>query len=380
MTQVIVTDLVTGRNILNVPFTAASWKKARNSADTLSCTVPMSSRAVRKLDLWNATTPAKTIMAAVENDVVMAMGEIWSRRWSEDGNQLTLNASRSLFKHRTVLPPMADIDDVIDPVSGDTAAAFGTDLVGMTYGQMVKTLAMQALGWAGGSLPIVFEADEVGGAYEKHWKAANLSILDTEITDFTNLVNGIDIDFFGRRTSDKLGVEWLLRTGKLGAEEIHGLTVHRWDLSVPKPSARNLTVSDDASTMTGQAWVAGGRQDGTAVVQRATNHNLTGVGYPLLESVDSSHPDASDPTTLMDYAQQDVDLGAAPANTWTFQARATSNPRVGSYWPGDYCDIVIPRGHPWINRAGAHRREIASISGDQDGKWVTVETEETIDA
>ncbi|HEY4267858.1 MAG TPA: hypothetical protein VGM94_06670 [Galbitalea sp.] len=383
MTQVLVADLLTGRRILNVPFSGLSWTKERNKPDVVSCTIPMASRALRKLDLPNATTPAKSLLAVIENDTVMALGEIWSRSFDDPTKKLSLSASGvqgAHFQHRAVLPPLTDDQNVIDPTTGASAAVANTDLVGMTYGLMVKRLVQQMMSWPGGTLPIVFQDDEIGGAYEQHYLGANLTKMDAAVASFIGRENGIDIDFLGRRTSDRRGVEILLRTGTLAEPELHGISEHRWDLSVPRPSIRNLQVADDATNMTGQAWTTGGRQDGTAVVSRAMNTALTDVGYPLMESVDSSHPDVSDPATLLAYSQDAIADGAAPGNTWSFEARADRNPRVGAYWPGDFVNVIVPRDHPWIPKAGVHRREIRSTSGDQDGKWIKVILDETTNA
>jgi hypothetical protein len=229
-------------------------------------------------------------------------------------------------------------------------------------------------------VPVVFQDDELGGAYERHYLGANLSGIGSELSNFTKLESGVDIDFFGRRTSDRLGIEFLLRAGTIPAPQLHGLSVHRWDLSVPRPSIRNWTIAEDATTMSGQAWAAGGRQDGVAVVERYINHGLTNAGYPLIESADTSHSDVSLSATLQDYAQSAANLGSAPANTWSFEVRGDRNPRIGSFFPGDYCDVVVPREHPFEAKFGPHRREIAQVSGDETGRWFKVATEEVIGA
>lgn len=382
MPQVIIGDLRTGRRIVDLPFETLSWMRPRNAAETMQCTVPLSSRLVRKLDLRNATTPAKSFIAVVENDTIMAAGPIWTRSYSKATQKLSLAGAGiwSYFDHRQIIPLLADNVNVIDPTTGASLAGSNTDFVNYSYGLMAKRLIQQSMLWTGGDLPIVFQADELGGTYEKHFLGANLTKLGEGLRNFTQLVNGVDIDFLPQRTADRLGVQWLLRTGTIAAPEIHGATVQVWDYSVPHPSIRNLVTKDDAARMTMQAWTTGGKQDGAAVVERARNAGLLDAGYPLLESVDSSHADVSVPATLQMYSQLAVRLGRAPEEQWTFEVDATKSPRVGSYWPGDYTDLRIAND-PWITTSRVpYRKEVAAIAGDQDGKWIKVTAEEVLSA
>lgn len=380
MTELWITDLRTGDRILTLPFLTENWMKAQNAADQVRATVKLSGRIAKRLDLYNATSPAKTVMSVLENGIVMAAAIIWRRSYDKATGTLELAGAgyESLGHHRQILPALAAGHDIIDPTTGASVTAYNTDLVGKTYGQMVKELWLQAEAWAGGEVPFVYQDDEAGGTYERHFVAANLTSVGKAIRDFTNLQNGVDIDYFARVRADRGGIEILVRTGTVAEPELHGTGVHMWDYSVPKPSIRNLRTVEDATEMTGQAWARGGRQDGSVVIAVASNPALVAAGYPLLESVDGSHADASEVDTLANYAAQDAVVGRAPLSAWTFEVHAKGSPKVGSFWPGDFCDIKIAND-PWL-RSRTYRREIASISGDQDGRWVDVTTLEVVDA
>jgi len=375
-TELIIGDLRTGRRLLDLPFETLDWSLIRNAAGTIRVTIPISSRLVQKLGLGNATTEAKTFLCVVENDVPLEAGPIWRRVYNEPTRKLELTAGGlwTYFDHRQIIPLLTASQPVIDPSTGESAAYANTDLVGWSYGTIAKKLLQQSEQWTGGNLPIVYAADEAG-TYERHYLGANLRKIGDELRALVDLVDGVDIRFLPRRTADRLGIEWVLQTGTIAAPEIHAAAVNVWDYSVARPSIRNLRVESDASSMAGQAWASGGRQDGVAVIERARNTALINAGYPLLEAVDSAHADASESATLAAYAANAVRLGAAPENAWSFEVKAVDVPRVGSYLPGDYADIKIA-GDPWIPD-GTYRREIATISGDQAGKWVKVVTEET---
>jgi len=379
VTQLILGDLRTGHKRQTFPDDTLAWSLTRNSAGTIRASTPISSRLVQKLDLRNATEPVKSYLGVVENDIPLEVGPIWRRVYRKATGTLELTAGGlwSYFDHRLVMPLLADTDNVIDPVTGASTVASGTDLTLMSYGTMAKRLIAQSLLWTGGNLPIVFQADEVG-TYEQHYLGASLSKIGDMLRDLVGLVKGVDIRFQPQWTPDRLGIQWALQTGTLAAPELHSATTFTWDYSVQKRSIKDLVDEADGSGMTGQAWTSGGRQSGVQVVQRAIDPFLVGLGYPLLESVDSSHADASLVDTLMQYSQNAVMLGRAPSNAWSFTVKADESPHVGEYLPGDFVKVKM-RKDPWIDD-GDHVREIASMSGDQDGKWVSITAEETIDA
>jgi hypothetical protein len=379
VTQLIIGDLRTGRRILDLPHTSLNWTLTRNTAGTIRATVPLNPRMIRKLDLQNATTPAKTFMCVIENDIPLEAGPIWRRTYSKATGMLELTAGGlwTYFDHRQIVPLLTDDQGVIDPATGESAAWGNTDLVNFSYGTIAKKVLEQSMLWTGGDLPIVFQADEVG-TYERHYLGANLTKIGEALRDLVALVSGVDIRFVPRRTADRLGIEWMLQTGTLAAPELRAATPHVWDYSVEKPAVRNLQTEDDASRMTGQAWFTGGRQAGISQIVRDIAPALVDAGYPLLESVDSTHSDVSESDTLMAYAQNATLLGRAPLSAWSFEVRADVAPRVGSYLPGDLVTLKIAND-PWIREA-PYTRDISSISGDQDGKWIKVVTEETIDA
>ncbi len=58
--------------------------------------------------------------------------------------------------------------------------------------------------------------------------------------------------------------------------------------------------------------------------------------------------------------------------SWSFKASADADPKVGSYAVGDWCDVQMADDDYVPD--GTYRHRIAGLSGDQDGKWVSVTT------
>lgn len=376
VTRLIVGDLLTGRRLLDVPFTKLSWRVARNSADQISASVPLTARLVQRLDLRNATTPAKTFLAVLLDDVPVAAGPIWRRQYDKASGRLELVAAGmwSYFDHRHILPVLAATQGVIGP---DGASINDSTWTGLSYGTIAKRMVQQARSWTGGNVPIVFQDDEVG-TYERTYLGASLKKVGEALADLVELDNGIDIRFLPRLTSDRLGVEWVLQTGTLTQPELQSPIVHRWDYGVAEPSIRNLSETEDASTMVGLAWLTAGRQSGSALAAKSSDGVLAAAGYPLLELADASHGDVVELSTLQSYADAAVRLGRSPLSAWSFDAFAAGSPRAGQYLPGDLAQIVVT-DDPWLP-AGTYVREISSIAGDEQSRWVQVVTEEQVNA
>jgi hypothetical protein len=376
VTELVIGDLRTGRQIINIPSAGvhkASWSTSLNDADTIEATFKLTDPDTKQLELRSAAAPAKAFLAIVENDVPVAGGPIWIH--TRDKNEGTLQVSAkgmwSYFDHRVLVPLVAATLPIVDSVTREPSAVMNTNLVAQSYGMMAKRLVMQARAHTGGAVPIVFQDDEAG-TYTRQYLGSDLSIVGEKLKDFTQLENGIDIAFTPRWTGDRQGIEWVLRTGTLAKPMLSSETIHLFDYSVEDPAVKDLTITVNASNLTSRTWAVGGRQDDVAVIERADDTALLGAGYPLLESVNTAHSDATVPSTVRSYAAEDVRWGRTPVESWSFKASADADPKVGSYAVGDWCDVQMADDDYVPD--GTYRHRIAGLSGDQDGRWVSVTT------
>lgn len=362
MTRVLLGDVRTGRSLKDLPVVTMSWEKRRNRAETVRATVDLLDPDVRALDLRSAATAGKSFLAVVENDTFMAAGQVWPYGYDGDTGHLDLAASGlwSYFDNRTVLPA-----GTTNPAGADTA------YTALEFGTIAKRLVQQANGWAGAGLPIVFEADRVG-THDKTYAGIDLKIVGTVLQQLTQLNGGPDLEFSPRWQWDRLGVEWLLRTGTDAQPRLGAATIHRWDYTygMPEGAVRNLKTNGDASLLASQAWATGGRSGDKTLVSRAVDTTLTDAGYPLLEAVDTTHSTVTDQATLDGYASELVRVGKITPEFWTFQVRADAPPLVGVYGIGDTVRLQVARD-PYI-RDGSYLMTIAALSGDQDGRWVKI--------
>lgn len=357
MTQWFIGDLRTGTITNYLPVSAASWEIELNGAGSIRATLPMSDPDVQTIGLRNAATVAKTFLAVAENGVVLNAGPIWTHTYDRDGGKVELGATGvwGYYDYRSILPLLKSTDT--DPTGLDT------DITSLGTGTVAKRLVQQAQQETGGTLPIVFQ-DDVAGTTEYFYEGASLTTVSEALS---NLTATVDIDFTPRFTSDGKGIEWVLRTGTDAAPQLSSMTVQTWDLSVPKPTVQGLQVTVSGTGIAGRVW-----ETGSSAYARYDNTTLINQGYPLLEQIDSAHSDELDPVVLAGYAKETARLGTKPTELWSFKAQADAQPFIGAYRTGDWCVVKIG-DDPYIPR-GPYSRRITNMSGDQDGRWVSITT------
>lgn len=386
-------DLRTGRQILDLPVLSGNWERFLNRPESVEATLDMRDPDTIALRPRIAAAPGRAMLACAVGDVVLAGGPVWAHRYSRTTKALKLYASGmwSYFDYRYVLPIVAatigvDQFTIPDPsAAGKTKPnpAVGTYLTGWEYGTIAKKWVQQAQAWTGGNVPVVFEADRVG-TRERNFEGADFKNVGTVLRQLSQIEGGPDIRFMPRLTADRLGIEFLLQTGTDASPLLTG-GPHLWDVTAPSSPVSAFEVNVDASRLAGTAWATGGRSMDTALVARSIDPTLTDRGYPLLESLDSSHTSVSEQSTLDGYAVEATTLGRTPVETWDFTVEANQQPMLGSFWEGDWCDATVAAydpetgaGDPYLYEKQESRRRIVSLSGDARALTVDVKTMERV--
>lgn len=389
MATVFIADLLTGRRIVPIPYVSYTWSQRRNRAEECTVVVNVIDEDVKVLDLRNAATVGKTALAIVEEigggEWFACAGPLGQPSYDRDKGQKTLPGKgiRRFWEDRTVLPVAALTIDpalfvIADP--SDTTKtmpnpAVATVLTGWSFGTLIKKILAQMMAWPASALPIVLPADVVG-THEKTYDGVDFKSVDSAIADIIARENGPDVAVPARYQADRRGVEWVLQTGTDEQPEIRSQSVHRWVISAEHTSTRGLKVDWDGDGLASVSWATGGRSSDTALVERASSTFLTDAGFPLRETLDTSHTDVVDRTTLADYAGANLGRAQGAVELWVFQVKKDEPPYLGQYNVGDWVDLII-EGDPEIpdSPPGGYRREIAALSGDE-GLWVTVTTVE----
>jgi hypothetical protein len=218
----------------------------------------------------------------------------------------------------------------------------------------------------------------------KTYEGTDFKPVGEALTDITNLVDGCELNFAPRFTSDKLGVEWVLQTGTVEQPLIFSMSEPVWNVTVPGTPVSNLTIDEDASALGSIGWESGGRASDDVLVARSYDSSLVDAGYPLMELIDSSHTDVVEQATLDSYAQTLVVRGRTPGDSWSFTVQAhplddqggLAGPQLGGYNVGDYCRLVFEafdgvHGDPYIP-GGSYRQRIVGLKGDEVGNTVDI--------
>lgn len=375
-------DLLTGRMLVELPFTKCSWSQTLNDTDSVSVTIPMSARRMRSradvsiLDLRNIATIGMTAII-VEDDGITVGGPLMQRSYDSDEQTLSLEASGlwTYYDHRTILPAEAKTKALID-ADGNPDTSLDTTYTKTTWNTIVRNLVEQADSWNTRSMPIVYE-DKTSGDNEMSYSAVDLTRVGEALTNITERQNGVDIGFYPRRTLDNLGWEWLLLTGHslLGGEE------HRISTTSPNMAAGGLQGTDSGDDYASWCWFTAGKSDDRTLVCSAHNDTMVNIGAPIWESVDSSHSSVKLLATLQNYANQAAAVYWKPVSGTELKLHRgyleKTNHMAGDYNVGDYISFSTS-GDPYYYD-GWHRRRILGLSATSEDDWLTFTLGEVFD-
>lgn len=347
----IVGDMLTGRRLKNLQAVDGSWSEVLNDSGELSCTVLLSDEVNRRLDLFNSATVGKSFLAAVDGDTVLQAGPIWVHKWSADGSLLNLSATGmwGYFDHRVLLPVLAgrepsdpttdtrysqiisDEDDPGYPWASDTRASLTT---------IAKELVEQAQTWTNGDVPVVLPSDEAGTA-ERWYKGTDLAFVGDRLRQITQVEAGPDIMFTPRWTSDKLGIEWVMRIGTPTEPVLSSDQVQTFRVGVEESSVSRFSVTVDGSGLASTGLASGGKSVSQAIAKVSEDTTLTDAGYPALEAVDSGRATTSEAGTVQEYADALTTAGRSPAITIAFAHNFTQIPYLEAFNAGDTATVSV---------------------------------------
>lgn len=404
--SVLVGELRTGRRLVALPYSGGSWSISAGGAGAITVKVPTKAADLMRLeprvsgglwpgpDVWpsettfprevvtrwvpgssprrdlkGATEPTRTFLAVLAGDRVVEAGPIWSRSEGDDGTlEIRALGLRSLWDHRLVLNHLASV------TTPGAVAASSLSYSGMSLGTIAKRLVQEALAHTGGSLPVVFQADEAGSSV-RTYPGFELASVGQRLQELSQVQGGPELDFQPRLTSDRTGVEWVMRTGTT-AQPWLAQTGMDWmvDTTVPRGALGGLSVVEDASKVATRAWAKGsGTDEATLISRPAVATDRLDAGFPLLESAES-YSSVVEQATVDAHAAGDLAANDRPMQTW--KVRVAVDSRVGAARPGDWWSIRVGDGRVLVD-AGLYRSRMASMSGDLASEFVDVSLDPT---
>jgi hypothetical protein len=127
-----------------------------------------------------------------------------------------------------------------------------------------------------------------------------------------------------------------------------------------------LDVDSNSSNMITDSYGRGNATERASQVAWASDRTLIALGFPVLESVDTSHQSVDIFATLQAYATEAVRFYKRPVETWDGEVITDVSPIVGTYKPGDSA-LFNTQNHVWIP-PGQYQQRILGWSSAGPGR------------
>lgn len=427
MRSILAFEVRTGRRITQIPVADASWSMVHRGPGEISIDIPLDAEDFRRLErtfvgglypgspglypspetyptaatpIWRpgdglrpelltSLEPVRCGLAVLEDDTVLEAGPItaWDYQY---GGALTVKA--------TGLWWLLDRRHVIDGDPTIAWARWARTYSDLSLGTIAKRLVQLTQSQDGGDLPVVLPPDQAG-SHDRTYRGFELATVRSRIEQLMDVIDGPDVAFEPRLTADRLGIEWVMRTGTTADPLLHqGGDDHVWDSRVPQSPISGLSVGRDAGRVATRSWATGSGMDEALLMTRRGPANiglpdLRAAGFPLTE-VAESRSTVEHLSTLNAWADANLRAGSRPWQSWTAQVIARpvatlpdgtvvpAGPQLGQYRPGDWARVWVPRSHPLLGLLlpeGFHRARVMEVSGGM-GEQVRVTWAPTMEA
>lgn len=334
------------------------WSIRLNDAGTITARTVASSKQVRHLELASITEPVKQSLGVAYADTILECGPIWSQRYDPRTDILELTAAGiwSLLDRRIALPWLALLQ-------GKKPADLTLRIVGKTLGSIAREFVRGSIqDNPSGGLPIILPPD-TPGANERNIEGYKLSIVGELLRNLTQVQNGPDIRFRPRyKDSDRRYIEWVMETGTPEKPILSRPEQLIWNGTVEKSGVIGFSVSRTAEDMAARIYQPGAGTEKAVRMGWADDSTLVKAGYPYLETVQAGM-DVADEAILKGHAQAALALNRHPVSTWGAVVDAHSDPKLGTYLPGDMATVTVPNTHPLLP-GGMSQTRIMAIDGD----------------
>lgn len=369
-----VADTRTGKLLWSVPASTFTWSSPLGSAGSIQATLIIESTydALSDQDERDPRVLLRTVLTSPWRfSLVLRWGlsTVWAGpliTYSRQGATAVAIGGAEVAKL---------LEKRVMVQSGATSATDPTaDLVcGPGTKQRVAYLLISAmLTGTGNDLPITVGDPGGFGIDQRTYFGYDLSTYAEKLTALSAELDGPEVRFDPQVTTGSDGY-YLSWTVQIGGPHV-GRNATTWEFD---SSSVVMTEDMDASGMAMNTWVSGSGTDRDKLIANASNAYLGGLGWPMLEAVDTGHSSETLYPILATYATADLAAYGKPVTSWGVQVSAETDPMPGTYRTGE--DVVIDvRNDPAIPD-GLYTRRITSISGDQS-HWVSLGTADPLPA
>lgn len=351
-------DLATGRHLTRLPYAKCSWSESLNKAGGLNVDVDMSGESNR-IDLRSLLRTWKVLVSYERDGTVIHAGPLTSVEWDASSRRLSLTCgggltllTKRLVLSRRLRDPWRDGKILVDEKhpAGDLRLT-----VRGSRRDIIRGLVDETMQW--GALPFTLPKAE-GGNLTMHYDAWDLATVASRIGELTDTEYRFPPSTSGGTLS--FGIE--------AARTLTNTTPHKWNAVVPDSRVMFDGVSAAGDDLTTQAWLTGGKDDDRTYMCRRTSEQLTGQGWPMMQSADTGHTTVADLRELQEHAVQDLRVGTFPTETFKLRVGEEHDVRVG-----DQADITLD--DDYYGRAMLRVR-VTDVGGGSDTDWLTIQAKE----
>lgn len=361
-------DTVTGKLLWELPGDTFQWSSKLNDIGTMRATLVIE-------DIWDALSDQD------ERDPRIMVREILSGPWRFSlvlkwgtsvpwagpyisftrpaPRQVELNGAEvaKIFSKRVLVNPAATY---ATEIAADTP--FGPNAAKPHIAAALITQAMQG---TGKSLPIVVTDPGGVGIENRTYYGYDLANYWDRLRELSAEYDGPEVRFDPQIISRSDGdyVQWIAQIGA----PLVGRNVTAWTFDEEVNAITGL--DGDGSSMAMGVWAAGSGQSRDKLVAHTTDTTLLGIGWPMLEMVDTTRTSETTYPILSTFSSAVLSAYKAPVQSFKISVPADVDPMVGTYRVGDDFSVDI-HGDPVIPD-GFYTRRIGALSGSEK-PWVVI--------
>lgn len=342
--KVLVTGLLTGKVIGELPVISARWSHVRNAPGTLDVTVSISQPddVITAIGTIIPDDTAKVGMVLTRDGTIVAGGPLWTWDADLDAGTMGLHGQgwHSYVRRRTLRTDLSYTDQ-------DQTSVIAAALVDATQ--------------TTGQTPVITTATVTasGQLRDRTYNAADRNNIGQLLEDLAAVENGFSFRYDTIRSGDLIQARFLT-----GPEDGRKTPL----VFAAGKSITKLSVQGDGTAVVTHVDGVGAGTGSQAIRTTQANASLIGV-YPLLDDV-VSHTDATEVATLVTYARRRLSRGKAPIVLPTMTVDPNAEPVLGSYVVGDV--VRVQAGYGLVTLDGQYLIVQIDSAVDQSGETVRI--------
>lgn len=306
----LLTDLRTNTVTAELPLQSVSYENKLSAVGDASGSIVMNDETIL-LDTKTATTPGKSGLYILRNNIPVWGGIIWKRNYDSSSRvlQISANTFESYFEHRFQL---------------QTKSWGNTEQLDIARWLVTSNGAAQSV--------LMDVSGAVSGVRrDRNMFSYEFKTTGTELSQLAQLINGFDYNvIIGKADNGNLTRRLEFYYPDAGVSR--DATALLFDFP---GSIKNFTLNESASDGGNTVWAIGSGEGTSQISAVALDDPEIAGGWPKIET-SRSYKSVSQPSTLQSHADSDRDRLRIPISIFEVTVDSRVDPVFGSYSLGDW--------------------------------------------